>query len=729
MKNPPLPLTRELVLIGGGHTHALVLRKWGMTPVPGVRLTLINPGPSAPYTGMLPGFVAGHYRREDLSIDLVRLARFAGARLILGNVQGIDRDAGHIHVPDRAPVAYDLASINVGITSDLPDLPGFNEHAVSAKPLGPYAQRWTDFRTAVANGDLPPDIAVIGGGVGGAELSLAMAHALQIDGHRARITVIEQAKALPGISTFARKSLLRHMDRMGVRLIEGATVTAISSEAVHLQNGLAVVSRFTIAAAGARPHDWLADTGLNLSNGFICVDHELRSCDPAIYAAGDCAALPSPRPKAGVFAVRQAPILYHNLRAELTGGKPRRYSPQRKFLKLISLGHKSAVADRQGGWLKGAWLKGSWMWHWKDRIDRRFMTKFTDLPAMPAPAYPQTMANGVLEAISDKPLCGGCGAKIGSGTLAAVLGELPSGHRGDIFSRPGDDAAILCVGNAQQVITTDHLRAFTDDPWTLARIAAVHALGDIWAMGATPQAALATVILPRMAGPMQAAWLTEIMTAAATVFIKEGAEIVGGHSSIGDELTVGFSVTGLLKGPAIRLGGAQPEDALILTKPIGSGTILAGEMALAAHGSWLAEALTAMQVPQGDAANLLRIAHAMTDVTGFGLAGHLMAICRASNVAAELNLAAIPFLNGAESLAKRGIRSTLYPENRKFAEFMSIPDSSRAELLFDPQTAGGLLAAVPAPEASRLVTALNKIGHPAAKIGKISAGSAFISVT
>ncbi|MEL7116845.1 MAG: bifunctional NADH dehydrogenase FAD-containing subunit/selenide, water dikinase SelD, partial [Pseudomonadota bacterium] len=134
---PAYPLTRELVLIGGGHTHALVLRKWGMDALPGARVTLINPGPTAPYTGMLPGFVAGHYAQDDLMIDMVRLARFAGARLILGAVEGIDRDGQMIHVPGRPPVPYDVASINVGITSDLPSLPGFTTHAVGAKPLGP----------------------------------------------------------------------------------------------------------------------------------------------------------------------------------------------------------------------------------------------------------------------------------------------------------------------------------------------------------------------------------------------------------------------------------------------------------------------------------------------------------------------------------------------------------------------------------------------------------------
>ena len=137
-----LPLTRDLVLVGGGHTHALVLRMWGMAPLPGVRLTLINPGPTAPYSGMLPGFVAGHYPREALDIDLVQLARFAGARLVLGAAEAIDPINKRITVPGRPEIAYDVASIDIGITSAMPALNGFADHAVPAKPLGSFAAAW-----------------------------------------------------------------------------------------------------------------------------------------------------------------------------------------------------------------------------------------------------------------------------------------------------------------------------------------------------------------------------------------------------------------------------------------------------------------------------------------------------------------------------------------------------------------------------------------------------------
>jgi selenide,water dikinase len=190
-----IPLTRDLVLIGGGHTHALVLRAWGMHPVPGARLTLIHPGPTAAYSGMLPGHIAGHYTRDDLDIDLVRLARFAGARLVVGAAEGLERAEKTVHVPGRAPIRYDICSIDIGVTSEMPALPGFSAHGVPAKPLDSFAARWEGFVNAVAAGQAEPSVAMIGGGVAGIELALAMAHRLRGLGKEPRVTVIEAGAA------------------------------------------------------------------------------------------------------------------------------------------------------------------------------------------------------------------------------------------------------------------------------------------------------------------------------------------------------------------------------------------------------------------------------------------------------------------------------------------------------------------------------------------------------
>ena len=720
-----IPLTRDLVLIGGGHSHALMLRSWAMRPLPGVRVTLINPEPTAAYSGMLPGFVAGHYARDELQIDLVRLARFAGARLILGYANGIDRAARRIHVPGRAPIGYDIASIDIGITSAMPDMPGFADYAVPAKPLDTFADRWETFASSRAASTGHTAVALIGGGVAGVELALAMRHRL---GARAEITVIEAGRALSLLGGGARRALLSHLKRAGITLVENAPAEAIEPDGVRLADGRKIASDFTLGAAAARAQGWLSETGLALERGFVRVGPTLQSVtDPAIFATGDIAHLDaSPRPKAGVFAVRQAPVLLHNLEVALTEtGQMRRYRPQRDYLKLISTGFKGAVADKWGLPLDGAWL-----WRWKDRIDQKFMDKFRDLPPMPREDLPDRIAAGVrAEMQGDKPLCGGCGAKVGQSDLREALAGLAAPSRPDVLSGPGDDAAILAHGKGHQVITTDHLRAFTEDPWLFAMITAVHAMGDIWSMGARPQAVLTQVILPRMSPRLQSRTLAEIMDAASHVFNAEGADIVGGHTSVGAELTLGFTVTGLAAQQPVTQSGARPGDWLILTKPIGTGVILAAEMARAAPGGVVAAALASMTRPQGAAARILAPqAHAMTDVTGFGLAGHLLTILDAGGVGARLSLPHIPVLPGANALSAAGHGSTLLPANRTVIERMFLTEGPQTDLLFDPQTAGGLLAAVPPDIALDLVRRLKDMGESPAVIGEVTEGPPFVTV-
>lgn len=723
---PTYPQIRDLVLIGGGHAHALVLRMWGMDPLPGVRLTLINPDPVAPYTGMLPGLIGGHYRRDELMIDLVRLARFAGARVILDRATGIDREARLIDLAGRPPLPYDLAAIDVGITSDLPSLPGAVEHAVAAKPLGRYAAAWEAF---VAAPPARPRIVILGAGLGGVELALASAHRLR--GQGAEVTLLDQSDGLlPALTAGVRRVLEARLAASGVRLRLGVRVVRIGPDRVLLDGGEEIGADFTLTATGARPHGWLSETGLRHRDGFLLTDSTLRTSDPAIFASGDCAGIDGdPRPKAGVFAVRAAKVLHANLRAALVGKRFHSFRPQSDYLKLISLGEKAAVAEK---W--GLVTHGPRWWRLKDRIDRKFMAKFEDYPGMAARTVPAAATEGLAEHLAGRPLCGGCGAKLGPGVLSQALGAVPAPVRAEVLSGPGDDAAVLAAGAGVQVLTTDHLRAFSNDPRLMARLTAIHALGDVWAMGATPQVALAQVTLPPLGSELQARMLAEVMEEAASVFRAAGADVVGGHSTEGAELTVGFTVTGLADRP-IGKAGSQIGDALVLTKPIGSGTILAAEMAMArVPGSMLGEVwagcIAQMSVAQGSASALLApVARAMTDVTGFGLAGHLLEMLEASGVAARLRLDDVPVMPGAVELAVAGVGSSLQPANLAAVSWrMDAPQDTRVALLTDPQTCGGLLASIPAGEAQALVARLRDAGHQAAVIGEIVAGQPRLSV-
>ena len=729
MQKPPFPLTRDIVLIGGGHAHALVLQMWAMDPLPGVRITVINPGPVAPYTGMLPGAIAGHYNRNSMMIDLVRLARFAGARVILDRACGLDRGARQVLLQSGRRLRYDVVSVDIGIASDLPDVPGYAAHGVAAKPLGAYAARWEAF---VATAGAAPQLAIIGAGVGGVELALASAHRLRGMGKAPRITLLDRGEhALPAVSAGTRRALLGAMADHGVTLLTGVSPVQVLEDGVVLSDGRRVASDFTLSVAGARPQGWLESTGLALTNGFIDVGPTLQSVDPAVFAVGDCAHLThAPRPKAGVFAVRQAPFLLHNLRAAVSGGGMRPYHPQRDYLKLVSVGGKTAVADKFGLHFGGAWL-----WGLKDRIDAKFMAKFADFPAMAQPALPQPHAEGLAEAMGDRPLCGGCGAKVGAGALRAALATLAAPERADVRTGAGDDAAVLRIGGQDQVITTDHLRAFSPDAALMGRLAAVHALGDVWAMGADPQVALAHITLPRLSDALQADMLAEVMAAAGAVFAAAGANVVGGHSAVGDTLTVGFAVTGLLAAAPRLKGGAQPGDAIVLTKPLGTGVVLAAEMAMARPdpdrtgglmmGEIWAACIASMERPLAQAAQILRgQARAMTDVTGFGLAGHLWEMLAPEGLGAGLSQSVLPVLPGAEGLAAAGVASSLASSNRAaVGGSVEGPAGPRLDLLFDPQTCGGLLATVPADRVEAVMAELAIAGEVAVVIGQVTAGA------
>ena len=716
-----VPYTQDLVLVGGGHAHALVLRAWGMDPMPGVRVTVINPGPTAPYTGMLPGYIAGHYSRDDLEIDLVQLCQHAGARLIVDRAIGIDRAARQIVLEGRGAVAYDIASIDVGITAQM-DVQGFAEHGVPAKPLDIYAARWRRFLARVRAGDQPAEVAVIGGGVAGCELAMAMRFALREAATQAQVTVIEKGPQISGVGGRARAILEAEMAALGIVVRCDAQISRVEATQVVIEGQAPVPAQFCVGAAGATPHAWIAQTDLPLQDGFIEVGSDLGVLgDPYLFAVGDCAHMGfAPRPKAGVFAVRAAPVLHRNLRAGLSGGVRQVFRPQKDYLKLISLGGKSAMAEKFGRPFKGALL-----WRWKDWIDRAFMDRLGDLPAM-VPAPPQgDVALGVREALEGKPLCGGCGAKVGGGVLRAALARLPQASQ-EVITAAGDDAAVLkLAGGGFQVLSTDHLRGFIADPAVMARIAIVHAMGDVWAMGAAPQAVLTSLILPQMAPALQARTMGEINTAIQQVLDQTGGQIVGGHTTMGAELTVGFTVTGTRAQMPITVAGGQAGDVLILTRPIGSGVLMAALMQGQAKGADVVDALEIMGTPQHQEAAILgEFAHAMTDVTGFGLAGHVAAMAQASGVDAVLQVGDVPVYAGARALSEGGVASSLMPANRVDARGSGTDDP----LLFDPQTAGGLLAAVPEAQADHVLGALAKAGRRGHVIGQLVSGPGSVRI-
>jgi selenide,water dikinase len=362
------PERKKIVFVGGGHTHALVLNTLKKAPLEGADITVINPGSTAPYSGMLPGFIAGHYQRCDLDIDLQALCNDVGATLIDGRAVGMDPDTHRIFLQDNNLLPYDFAAIDVGITSRMDRLAGFTENAIPAKPLANFASRWDEYRSSTG----VKNVAIIGGGIAGAEMAMAMAFALRDQPDGFSVKLLDRSEILSANSKTAQKHVRRELRNNSVEVVEGVNVVKVTPSGVVLDDGTTIVSDFVVGAAGASPHKWVADTGLTLHSGFIEVDKTLLTSAPNVFAVGDCAHMTySPRPKAGVFAVRQAPILVANLRRAMSGETLQEYDPQSDYLKLVSLGGKRAFGEKAG------WgYSGHLMWRLKDKIDRDFMNQF-----------------------------------------------------------------------------------------------------------------------------------------------------------------------------------------------------------------------------------------------------------------------------------------------------------------------------------------------------------------
>jgi len=359
---------KRVVLIGGGHTHALVLEALKSNPIHGMEVLVINPGKTAPYSGMLPGFVAGHYTRNQLDINLDELCAAVGARLLVGRAVAMELESKAVLLEDGSKIGFDIASVDVGITSRMTELEGFVEHAVPAKPLGELASKWDAF----VQTDGSKNIAVIGGGIAGAELAMAMSYALHAQGKFNSIKLLDRGSILSQNSATAQRSIRKALALNKVEIVEGVDVVKIDASRLICKNGQTHFADFIIGTAGATPHEWIENTGLKLHQGFIEVDETLRSSAENVFAVGDCAHMSfDPRPKAGVYAVRQAPILSHNLRNLLTGQLLRKYQPQSDYLKLVSLGEKKAFGEKLG-----VGLTGHLVWRLKDLIDRAFMDQF-----------------------------------------------------------------------------------------------------------------------------------------------------------------------------------------------------------------------------------------------------------------------------------------------------------------------------------------------------------------
>ncbi len=738
-----IPIKQDLVLIGGGHSHVLALKMLAMYPLPGIRITLISNTCLTPYSGMLPGLIAGHYAYEDVHIDLSRLCRALGVRFIEDAVTSLDLENQQIHCVNHPDFHYDVLSIDIGSSPDMSSTPGAKEYTQGVKPVDGFLAYWERIQARVLDAkqrDQALNIALVGAGASGVEVSLAMQHALkkklkaaQKDVQITFHIVSATSDILPSHNQKVRKRYRKVLAKRGVSVHLDFRVSRLEQGLLFDESDSANVKQLSadevIWAISASAPAWPRSAGLQCSDaGFIQVNECLQSVSHAnVFAAGDIAdVLDHPRPKAGVFAVRQGKPLAENLVRALKGSPLKAFTPQTRFLSLVSTGDKYAVASR-GNWA----LSGKWVWRWKNAIDQKFMHSLNDLGKY-------ELSKGSSNQLQEEHLamrCGGCGAKVGQPILQRVISQLPVVHSSHInvsLSSP-DDAAVFSVPeNKVLVQSVDAFRRFIDDDYLFGQIAASHALGDIFAMGASPHSAQAIVTLPFASEEKVEQQLLHLMLGASKVFETANMPIIGGHTAEGSELSLGFVVNGVAEPEKLLTkGGLQTGDVLILTKPLGTGALFAADMRGQAKGSWVKSAIESMLHSNQQASEVLftQGAKACTDVTGFGLAGHLMEMLQASNCRATLDINALPLLDGVIEVMQKGFFSSLHEQNKQIEQKMTAyivvagiegskgvrPQGSYfnflKELLFDPQTAGGLLAGIPANNVEACLHELKTLGY------------------
>lgn len=721
--------TRDVVLIGAGHTNMHVVRMFRMAPLPGVRLTVVSPFSRATYSGMLPGTLAGLYTAEDMEIDLYRLAAPSGIRVIIDEAISLDAQKQRVFFRTRAPIRFDVASIGIGSVpaghQDWIDEPGF----LPIKPMATFRDRLEArlAETAVSRKEHPLRVVVVGGGAAGTEISFCLEAFLAARGLAAKITLLDAgSQILRGYEHRTRTRVEALFARRGIDFKLNSQVTEFRGGTVRLDDGSQLSTDIVLWATAASPPPFLENVNLpTAEDGFLAVRKNLLTvADLPVFAVGDSATLvDSPVRKAGVYAVRQGPILWENIQRQLKGETLQAYQPQKDFLSLLADGTGRAFVDFQG--MSGY---GRWAWKLKDYIDRRFMRMYQSYTPMPMNT-PSASDSEIPEM-----RCRGCGGKAGAGVLRAALEQLaadtPSSSHAAL-SGPEDAAMLGADSLHAELVSVDFFQAFIDDPWLVGRVAALNSLSDIWAMGARPFGAMAMVQVEEGHPRQQTELLYQVLSGAMHEFLQAGVELLGGHTTEASELTVGFTILGNLNGMSpLKKEGLEEGHVLIVTKPIGTGVLLAGVPQAKTRGEWFDSMTASMLQSNQKASSVARDFHcvAMTDVTGFGLAGHLLEMLDASKVSARLSLSQIPLLPGFSRLVAEGVESTLAPANREVAErirWIRNAESTEPEsaALFDPQTSGGLLIAVRPSDADPLIKSLHDCGIPASVTGRIVTSS------
>ena len=697
-----IPITNDLVLIGGGHSHLSVLMKLAKRPINGNRITLITNEIDTPYSGMIPGYIEGIYSWRDSHIDLYRLCLKLNVRFIHAEVERVSAHEKEIYFKDRPKIKFDVLSINTGIQSNNREIKGAAKYCLPVKPISKltnnFLNKITNFKS----------IAFIGGGAGSVELALAIKKRFLNINQDIKITIITGKRGL--LSTFPQKTKLtslKTLEKFKIDIIEYKRVLEVKPKQIILSDKSMLKIDKAILSTNSMTPKWLAKSDILLTkDNYILVNKSFQTNYKYVFASGDVIDFNNQNlKKAGVFAVRSGKPLAINIKQFILGKKLIEYKFNKNYLALIGTSKRSAIATKYN-----LTFNSRFFFYLKKYIDQNFIKKFSDFKIRKKFTL-EALKTDVLnifvkhkEKITDKNdimQCKGCAAKV---PLNALKQALPK----DIVSTSED--AVSVPGHPELYQTVDMISSIITDPFLLGKIAANHSISDMVSVNSKITSAMMILQLPLSKTEINSRDLEQVLLGANEIFKTIDCPLIGGHTMIGKDKDpiIGFSILGQ-KQKKIKImknrRKIKTKDLLILTEKIGSGLIFAGINNYLIDSYFQIDVIKQMikgNLNFGKISNQLNIL-SMTDITGFGLANHLLNLIKRDNSKTGLTIYPnkIPLFQGVNECLNKDIKSSLFKSNYDIAQKDMIYKRDKSKLdniLYDPQTVGGIAFIIPQEE-------------------------------
>ncbi len=692
-------IEKDLVLIGGGHSHLSVLKSFTMTNIEGLRITLISDVYETPYSGMLPGYIENDYSLDDIKIDLYKICYHGNFRYFDSKVNNIDGNKKLIYFKNRPPLSFDYLSINIGISNDTKKIKNADKFALRLKPISKINYN------EIINNLEGKKVGVIGSGPAGVEISLALKKRYKnID-----ILLFTGERGLLGnYSNSSKNSILKRLNEAKIKVIFKDNVSEISKNKVITKSSKSYLIDKAILATNGVPPKWLKKTNLTLSQeGFIQTNNKLQTNFNYIFAAGDVIKFSNKNlEKSGVYAVKTGLALTINIRNLILNKPLINYRPQKYYLSIIGLSNGTALAHKFNLHLTSRIFLSL-----KKYIDLKFVNKFKLYNKI---NYQQNIMD-----------CKGCASKINLTTLKLSLPK-------DIITST-EDASQITKGS-QYVNSIDMITSIVTDPFVLGKISANHALSDIYASFAKPLSALMILQLPKSSQHVHSEDLKQIQEGAKVVLNENSCILSGGHTMIGqdDHPVVGFSIVGkTFKRPNNKI---NDKDVVILTEKLGTGIIFAGVNSNVISSKYIKEVSNQLEKGNIQLGNILNKINPLeaTDITGYGLGNHLINLISRNKYIKGITIIKnnIKLFKGVLECLQKNVNSSFYEQNFNYGKnkIFFKNDDLINKVFFDPQTVGGIAFIIQQNSYIKIKNILEKYEIVFSKIGYVDNSHNYLRV-